>query len=95
MFGTTLGVRLTGLAESLASSLQGCFVDLSVALGEAYRSSSAVDKGSDMLDALDQSYHDGTTREGFNEHHRLVSSHPKAVGKCFVVKCLTSLLVDA
>jgi hypothetical protein len=91
----TLGIHPTCLAKSLASSLQGCFVDLPVALDEIYLSSTAVVKSSDLLGALGPSHCNGATREGSNKDHRLVGSHPKATGKCLVVKCLASLLIDA
>jgi hypothetical protein len=89
-----MGIQLTCLTESLTSSLHGCFVDLLVALDEIHRSSSAVGKGSDCVGALVSSHHNGAMREGFNNDQHLVGSHPKAVGKCFVVECLASLLID-
>jgi hypothetical protein len=52
LFGTILGIHLTCLAKSLPSSLQGCFVNLPVALDEIYWSSTTVGKGSDLLGAL-------------------------------------------
>ncbi len=80
---------------SLASNLQGCFVDLPIALDEINRSSTAVGKGSDLLCALVPSHCSGATRDCFNKDHRLVSSHPVTASKSFVVKCLASLLIDA
>jgi hypothetical protein len=95
LFGTTLGIHLTCLAKSFASSLQGCFVDLPVALDEVYQSSTTVGKGSDLLGAFFLSHHNGTIREGIYKDYHLVGSHPKAIGKCFVVECLASLLREA
>jgi hypothetical protein len=66
-----------------------------MALDEIYQSFTAVGKGSDLLGALVQSHRSGATREGFNKDHRLVSSHPKSNGKCLVIECLASLLIDA
>jgi hypothetical protein len=76
-----LGIHLTCLAKSLASSLQGCFIDLPVALDEIYQSSTAVGKRSDLLVALVPSHCNGATKECFSKDHHLVGSHPKAFGK--------------
>ncbi len=95
LLGMTFGIHLTCLAKSLASNLQGCFIDLPVALNEIYLSSTAVGKGSDFLGALVPSHCSGAMRDCFDEDHRLVSSHPKTASKSFVVKCLASLLIDA
>jgi hypothetical protein len=59
LLGTTFGIRLTCLAKSLATNLQGCFIDLSVALDEIYRTSTAVGNGSDLLCALVPSHCNG------------------------------------
>ncbi len=83
------------LAKSLASNLQGHFIDLPVAFDEIYRSSIEVGKGSDLLCALVLSQCSGTTRDCLNKDHHLVSSHPKTISKSFVLKCLASLLIDA
>ena len=91
----TLGIHLTCLAESLAISLQGQLVNLPIALDEIYWSSTVVGEGSDLLLALVPSHCSGAMREGIDEDHHLVRSHPKAIVKCLVVKCLTSLLIDA
>jgi hypothetical protein len=81
------GIHLTScLAKSLASSFQGYFVDLPVALDEIYRSSTAVGKGSDILGALVPSHCNCGMRECFDKDHRLVSSHPRTVSKSFVIK---------
>jgi hypothetical protein len=53
-----------------------------------------VGKGSDMLGAFVPSHHDDGTREGLDKNHQLVGNHPKVVGKCFVIECLVSLLID-
>ncbi len=95
LFCRTLGTLLTCLAKSLSSSLQGCFVDLSIALDEIYWSFTAVGKGSDLLGALVPSNCNGAAREGFNKNQRLFGCHPKAIGKYFVTKFLASLLIDA
>ncbi len=81
--------------KNSCKQFQGCFVDLPIALDETYRSSTTVGKGSDLLGTLVPSNCNGTARECFIKDHRLVSSHPKTISKCFVVKCLASLLIDA
>ncbi len=91
----TFGIHLTCLARSLASNLQGNFVDLPVALDEIYRSSTVVGEGSDLLGALIPSNCNGAPRDCFIKDHHLVSSHPKTISKRFVIKCLASLLIDA
>jgi hypothetical protein len=91
----TFGIHLTCLAKSLASNLQGRFVDLPVALDEIYQSSTAFGEDSDLLCALVSSNCNGVTRDCFNNDHHLVSSHPNTARKSFVVECLASLLIDA
>jgi len=90
-----LGIHLTCLAESLAIILQGCFVNLPIALDKIYWSSTTVGKGSDLIGALILSHHSAANREGFYNNHCLVGSHPKVVSKGLVVDCLASLPIYA
>ncbi len=76
----------------LTCSLEGHFVNLTIALDYVHRFSFVVGEGCDSLGALTPVHCNSATVESFNKDDGLVGGHKESIGECLVVKCLAPLI---
>jgi hypothetical protein len=83
---------MANFAKYLACSLEGHFVNLTIALDYVHRFSFVVGEGCDSLGALIPVHCNSATVESFNKDDGLVGGHKESIGECLVVKCLAPLI---
>ena len=94
MLGTRLGINFSCLAELLTCSFEYGLIDLAVIFDDVDGFSITTCEGRDLLGSLGLAHCGGVVLEGLNKDDSLVGNHVKPIGKCFVVECFASLIVD-
>jgi hypothetical protein len=90
----SLRINFSCLAELLTCSFERGLVDLAVIFDDGNGFSITISEGCDLFGSLGLAHHIGVALEGLNKDDSLVGNHVKPIGKCFVVKCFASLIVD-
>ena len=90
----SLRINFSCLAELLTCSFEHGLIDLAIILDDVNGFSITISEGWDLFGPLGLAHHVGMVLEGLDEDDSLVGNHVKPIGKCFVVKCRTSVIVD-
>ncbi len=90
----SLRINFSCLAELLTCSFEHGLVDLAVIFDDVDGFSITISEGCDLLGFFGPAHHVSVVREGLNKDDSLVGDHVESIGKCFVVKCRTSVIVD-
>ncbi len=92
--GTSLRINFSYLAKLLTCSLEHDLVDLAITLDDVNRFSATIGEGRDLLGSLGPAHQVSVALEGLEKDNSLAGSHGKSVGKCLVIQCSTSMIVD-
>ncbi len=90
----SLRINFSCFTELLTCSFERGLVNLAIIFDDVDGFSITISEGRDLLGSLGPTHRVSVTLEGLNEDDSLVGNHIKFIGKCFVVKCLTSGIVD-
>ena len=94
MLGTSLRINFSCLAELLTYSFERGLVNLAVIFDDVNGFSITISEGCDLFGSLGPAHHVGVVLEGLNKDDSLVGDHVESIGKCLVVECCTSVIVD-
>jgi hypothetical protein len=89
-----LRIHFCCLAESLTCSFERGLINLEIIFDDVNGFSITISEGLDLLGSLGPAHCVGVVPEGLDKDNSLIGNHVKPIGKCFVVECLASLIVD-